>query len=214
MGQEAYEQDEFEQGNAAAALLSGYEATRDADVEDQREYRMIPANTPCTLGVAGFTYNAAQGQRKANIAVKIEVNEPEQYADGSSNFTQRFSLNAVVGKNADGSDKKQSGWDMTVQQLSWLYAAVNQCDAKEGKREMIDCVFAEFPNLDAEDIPVFHQALVANANEKLRGTTFKTKGIGVEKGQEIAGKKNDDGTPARYPDKQVIGKYDYPKATK
>jgi len=203
--QEVYEDDdEFSAAEEAQAALSGYEATRTADAEDQREYRLIPAGTPCTLGIQGFTLQNPKpgGKNKPAIAVKIEVNEPEEYADGSSNFTARLSLNPVVG---DG--KQKSGWDMLVSQLQWMYAAVNQVSAKEGKAEMIDCVLAEFPNLDPDDVPAFHAALVQNANEKLKGTTFKTKGIGVNKGQ-------DNPKGGQYPDRQEFGKFDYPKAEK
>lgn len=200
------EQDEFAAAEAAQAEVSGYEATRNADVEDQREYRLVPKGTPCTLGIAGFTYAAPKGNSKAAILCKIEVNEPEEYADGSSNFTARLSLNPVV---SDGAN--QSGWDMTVKQLSWMYAAVNQCSATEGKQEMVSCVLADFPNLDPDDVPAFHKALVDNANEKLKGQTFRTKGIGVNRGQEN-GKKKEDGTPDRYPDRQEFGTFDYPKA--
>lgn len=201
------EADEYADAEAAQAALSGYENTRTADVEDQREYRLVPAKTPCTIGIAGFTYAPAKGQAKAAILVKNEVNEPEQYSDGSSNFTVRLSLNPVVGKNEDGSDKKSSGWDMTVQQLSYLYASVNQCSAREGKKEMIDCVLADFPNLEPDDVPAFHVALVENANEKLKGQTFKTKAIGIDKGRS-------DGKGGTYQDRQSWGTFDYPKATK
>jgi len=207
------EADEYAEAEAAQQSLSGYENTRTADVEDQREYRLIPAKTPCTLGIQGFTYYPAKGKAKAAIGVKVEVNEPEQYADGSSNFTVRYSLNPVVGKNEDGSDKKFSGWDMTVSQLSWLFAAANQVTAREGKAEMIDCVLAEFPNIEQDDVPDFHEALVANANEKLKGSTFKTKGIGLDRGQ-ATGKKDDDGNDIRYADKQSFGTFDYPKSKK
>lgn len=200
------EQDEFAAQEAAQQAVSGYEATRNADVEDQREYRLIPAKTPCLLGLASFTYAAPKGNSKAAILVKVEVNEPEEYADGSSNFTARLSLNPVV---SEGSN--QSGWDMTVKQLSWMYAAVNQCPAAEGKAEMVSSVLAEFPNLDPDDVPAFHKALVDNANAKLKGTTFRTKSIGINKGQEN-GKTNADGTKDRYPDRQEFGTFDYPKA--
>lgn len=205
--QNAAEQDEFDDAAAAADFVSGYEATRDSDVEDQREYRMVPARTACDLGILGFTYAAAKGNSKPAILAKIAVNSPEEWADGSSNFTVRLSLNPVVGKNADGSDKQGSGWDMTVAQLSYLYAAANQVPAREGKREMIDCVLAEFPNLDADDVPAFHSALVDNANEKLKGATLKTKSIGIKKG-------GSDGKGGTYRDQQEVGTLDYPKAKK
>lgn len=201
------EQDEYAEAAAAQDALSGYENTRTADVEDQREYRLIPAKTACELGVAGFEYLPAKGQSAAALTCKIEVVAPEEYADGSSNFRARFSLNPVVGKNPDGSSKKRSGWDMTVDQLSYIYASVNQCSAREGKAEMIDCVLAEFPNLTPDDVVAFHVALTENANEKLKGRTFKTKGIGIQRGGE-----NPKG--GQYPDRQEFGTFDYPKASK
>lgn len=194
--------DEYAEAEAAAAFVSGYEATRNADAVDQREYRLVPKGTACTLGVKGFEYQAAKGQGQAAILAKIEVLEPAEYADGSSNFTTRLSLNPVVG---DG--KKSSGWDMTVQQLSWMYASANQVQSTEGKQEMINCVLAEFPNLDVDDVPAFHAALVENANEKLKGSTFKVKSIGLD-----AGRDNPKG--GKYPDRQSFGTFDYPKAEK
>lgn len=207
MAPQAQEQDEFEEAAAAADFVSGYEATRDADVEDQREFRLVPSGTPCDLGLASFTYGAAKGNSKPAILVKVQVNSPAEYADGSSNFQSRLSLNPVVGKNEDGSDKKGSGWDMCVATLSYLYAAANQVSAREGKREMIDVVLAEFPNLDADDVPAFHAALVENANEKLKGATVKTKAIAIKKG----GTNPKGGT---YRDAQDFGTLDYPKAAK
>ncbi len=202
--------DEFEEhaGSELSQYASGYEATRDADVEDQREYRMVPRGTPCTLGIQGFEL-AKKG--KAAIFTKISVDAPAEYADGSSNFSVRMSLNPVIGKKDDGTDKGSSGWDMTKKQLSWLYAAANQVSSAEGLAETVTCVLADFPHLDADDVPAFHAALVDNLNEKLRGSTFKTKGIGVDKGQPT-GKTNADGQPDFYRDKQSFGVFDYPKA--
>ena len=208
--QEEHYEDEFSEAEAAQAALSGYENTRTADVEDQREYRLVPAKTPCTLGVQSVTLQLPKPntKQKPAIAIKVEVNEPADYADGASNFIVRLSLNPVVG---DG--KKSSGWDMTVAQLSYLYAAINQCTAQEGKAEMINCVLADFPNLEPDDVPAFHSALVANAAEKLVGGRFKVKAIGVDRGQPT-GNKNEDGTDERYPDRQSFGTFDYPKAEK
>lgn len=205
------EQDEFEQAASAQDRMSGYEATRDADVEDQREYRMVPARTPCTLGIVGFELATQRDtSKKFNPAIfaKISVEAPEEYADGSSNFNVRLSLNPVVGEG-----KQSSGWDMTVSQLSWLYAAVNQVSAQEGKAAMINEVLAEFPNLDADDEPALHAALVENANEQLKGKTFKTKGIGIKAGGPT-GRKLPDGTDDRYRDQQTFGTLDYPKAAR
>lgn len=204
--QEQYEEDEFSAQDAAQAYANSYAKTAEADAEDQREYRIIPKGTECTLGVANFKYVAAVGKAAPRIEVKIEVNEPEEYADGSSNFTARLSLNPVLGKNPDGSDKKRSGWDMTVDTLQWLYAAANQCTAQEGKQAMVLDVLADFPNLDPDDVPAFHNALVDNANEKLKGSTFKTK-IGVQKG-------GDNPKGGTYPDRQEFGNFQYPKASK
>lgn len=201
MAPQAAEQDEYEEQAAAADALSGYEATRNAVVEDQREARMVPARTPCTLGILGF--NLSQ-KGKPTIFAKISVNEPEEYADGFSNFNRRLSLNAVVGTNEDGTEKQGSGWDMTVKELSYMFAAVNQTSAQEGKAEMIDCVLAEFSPLEPEDVPAFHQALVDNANEKLKGRTFKTKAIGIKVG-------GPDGKGGKYRDEQTCGTFDYPK---
>lgn len=204
--QEQYEEDEFSAQDAAQAYASAYAKTAEADAEDQREYRLIPSGTECVLGIAGFKYVAAVGKAAARIEVKCEVNEPEAYADGASNFTTRLSLNPVLGKNEDGSDKKRSGWDMTVDTLQYMFAAVNQVSAQEGKQAMVLDVLADFPNLDPDDVLAFHNALVDNANEKLRGTTFRTK-VGVQKGGT-----NPKG--GNYPDRQEFGKFDYPKANK
>ena len=194
------EQDEFEEAQAAQAALSGYEATRDADVEDQREYRMVPRGTPATLSIGGFELST---KGKPAVWVKIGVEEPEEYADGSSNFNLRLSLNPVTGEG-----KGSSGWDMLVKQVSWMYAAAHQVSSAEGKREMIDTVLSEFPNLQPDDVPEFHAALVENFNEKLpKGSRFKTKGIGIDQG-------GDDGKGGKYRDKQSCGTYDYPKSAK
>lgn len=209
--QEQIDQDEFAEAEEAQAALSGYEAARSADVEDQREYRLVPVKTPCTLGILGFTLAAPKpgSKGKAAIVVKCEVNAPEAYADGSSNFSVRLSLNPIVGEG-----KSSSGWDMTVKNLSWLFAAVNQVSAREGKAAMVGSVLQEFPNLDPDDVPAFHQHLVDNANVELKGQTFKTKGIGIDRGQDIAGKLNDDGSQSRYPDRQSFGTLDYPRTEK
>lgn len=201
--QEAHEEDdEFAEAQAAQNALSGYEATRTADIEDQREYRLVPKGTPCTLAISKFDYQPAKGTALAAIIAKTVIQAPDEFSDGSSNFTARLSLNPVVG---DG--KQSSGWDMTVKQLSYMYAAANQCPAAEGKAEMIDCVLQEFPNLDTDDVPAFHAALVANANEKLQNAHFKTKGIGID-----AGRDNPKG--GKYQDRQSFGTFDYPKAEK
>lgn len=207
MAQEAYDnqEDEFDAADAAAAILSGYEHTRTADAVDQREYRIVPKGTACLLGFAGFQYQAAKGKSAAAILAKIDVLEPAEYADGSSNFLIRMSLNPVVGKNEDGSDKKGSGWDMTANQLAWFFAAVEQVSSAEGKKAMIDEVFAEFPNLEIDEVPEFHQALVENANEKLKGRSARTKSIGIDKGRS-------DGKGGTYQDRQSVGTLDYPKS--
>lgn len=194
------ETDEFDEAAEAQAALSGYEATRDADVEDQREYRMVPRGTPSTLSVNGFELGT---KGPAAIWVKISVEEPEEFADGSSNFNLRLSLNPVTGEG-----KKSSGWDMTVKQLAWLYAAAFQCSSQDGKQATIGGVLAEFPNMQPDDVPQFHAALVENLNEVLpKGTRFKTKGIGVDTG-------GDDGKGGKYRDKQSCGTFDYPKSSR
>jgi hypothetical protein len=207
---QAAEQDEFDEQAAATAALSGYHATKDRDVEDQREYRMVPRGTPATLGILGFEL-AQKG--KAAIFAKLSVDAPVEYADGGSNFSIRLSLNPVVGTKEDGTEKAGSGWDMTVRELAYIYAAVNQCSAAEGKAETTDCVLTDFPHLDPDDVPAFHAALVDNLNEKLKGQQFKTKGIGIKVGGPT-GKKKDDGTDDKYRDQQTVGTYDYPKAAK
>lgn len=135
------EQDEFEAAASASAAVSGYEATRGAPVEDQREYVIVPRNTPVTLKVLGFELST-QNPNKPAIIARFAVEAPEQYANGSSNFSAFLSLNSTIG---DG--KKSSGWIMTVQQLSWMFAAANQCPSSKGKEVMIDAVLGEFPNI-------------------------------------------------------------------
>lgn len=211
VAQDMEQDDEFAEAEAAAKAVSGYEATAEKDVEDQREFRRIPRGTPCTLAIGGFSL-ADKG--KAAILAKFIVVEPKEYADGGSNFTIRMSLNAVPGKKEDGTEKRSTGFDMTSDQLSWLYAAVHQTPASEGKQAMIRDVLTEFSPLEADDVPAFHAALVENANTQLpKGSTFKVKGIGIDKGQPT-GKTDDEGRPTFYDDRQSLGVLDYPKATK
>lgn len=199
------ETDEFDEAAEAQAALSGYEATCEADVEDPREYRMVPRGTPCTLIVQGFELSS---KGKPAIWAKIGVVEPEEFADGSSTFNLRLSLNPQIGTKEDGTDKKGSGFTMTANQLSWIYASANQCSSTEAKQVMIKDVFAEFPNMSPDDAPFFHAALVENANEELpKGTAFKTKGIGIDVG-------GDDGKGGKYRDKQALGAVDYPRSKK
>jgi hypothetical protein len=202
------EQDEFDAAAEAAVAVSGYEATRGAPVEDQREYTLVPRNTPCTLKVLGFEL-ATQNPAKPAIICRLGVTDPGKFSNGASTFSIFLSLNATIGEG-----KKSSGWIMTVQQLSWMYAAANQVASAEGKAKLIDAVLDEFPNLELEDYPAFHAMLVQNANEQLKGATFKTK-IGVQLGKVKPGQEGK--LPAdqeKYPDKQTIGQLDYPRSSK
>lgn len=202
--------DEFEEAATQQDGMSGYEALRNADVEDQREYRLIPNGTPCTLGVVNVSLGLPKPGTagKPALLIKTEVLEPKEYADGSSNFTVRLSLNATVNPG-----KESSGLDMTVKILSWLYAGCHQTSSREGKAAMFDSVLQNFPNITQDDVPAFHAALVSNANEQLKGQTFRTKKIGVDIGKPN-GKVGDDGVEGKYLDKQSYGIIDYPKSAR
>lgn len=204
--------DEFAEAAESQNYMSGYFATADEPVEDQREYRLIPKGTPATLGIQGFELDLGRENKgKPRIAIKCEVIEPEEYADGSSNFTVRLSLNPV---RAPG--KKQSGWDMTRRQLAWLYASAKNVSAAEGTDEMLTCVISDFTGATKDDERAFHLALVENANEKLKGAHARVSAIGVDVGQAVIGPDgqpviNDDGTPRRFADRQSFGTFIYPK---
>lgn len=212
---QAVEQDEFESAASAEEYVAGYFATKAGEVEDQREYRVIPKGTPGKFGIKSFTLDTGKdGKGAPKIAVAVEIHEPEAYADGSSNFTVRLSLNPVV-----GAGKKSSGWDMTQKQLSWLYAAAKQCTSAEGHIAMIDAVRQDFQGMTMDDVPAFQLALVENANEQLKGAVVPTKAFGIDVGQPVRtpdGKTvtNDDGSVRKYGDRQSWGVLDYPKSAK
>jgi hypothetical protein len=195
------EQDEFDAAAEAAVAVSGYEATLLMPAQDQREYTLVPRNTLCTLKILGFEL-ATQNPAKPAIICRLGVDAPEQYANGASTFSTFLSLNSTIGEG-----KKSSGWIMTVMQLAWLYAGAEQVTSDEGKEKMVNAVLRQFPHIELEDYPAFHAMLVQNANELLKGATFKTK-IGVQ-----LGKQKPDSTE-KYPDKQTLGTIDYPKAGK
>lgn len=199
------EQDEFEAAASAEDYVSGYLGSATSEAQDQREYRLIPKGVACKLGIVGFELDTGRdGKAKPRIAIKVEVHEPAEYADGSSNFTVRSSLNPVVAQG-----KKQSGWNMTESLLGWLYAAANQVSSDEGKEEMVRCVVRDFADMTKDDVPAFHLALVENANEKLKGSIVSTKAIGIDVGQAIKDKPGQ-----KYADKQSFGTLDYPKSNK
>jgi hypothetical protein len=197
------EQDEFEQQAAADAAIGGYEGTRNAPVEDQREYRPIPVGTECIFDVVSFDLNT---KKNPYIFAKLAVQVPEAYADGSSDFGIRMSLNPVVGKNEDGRDKRGSGWTFTRDRLTWMFAAVNQCDAATAKRELLDPVYEQFPSgIGTDDVAAFREALVAQLNEALKGRSFP-----ATAGEEPA-QLNKDGS-VQYRARATIQKFSYPKA--
>lgn len=199
------QEDEFEAAASAEDYVSGYLGSATSEARDQREFRLIPKGTPATIGLVKFELETPKGGKgKPRIAIKTEIHAPAEYADGSSNFVARLSLNPVVGEG-----KKSSGWNMTEDILAWLYASANQCSSAEGKEEMVQCVVRDFAEMTLDDVPAFQLALVENANEKLAGKIVKTKSIGVEVGQEIPGKPGQ-----RYADKQSFGTLDYPKSSK
>jgi len=191
--------DEFDEQAAAADATSGYEHTRDADVEDQREFRPIPVGTECVFDVVGFELNT---KKNPYIFAKVAVQSPEEYADGSSDFGLRMSLNPVVGEG-----KKGSGWTFTRDRLVWMFAAVNQCDTATAKRELLDPVYEQFPTIGPDEVGAFREALVSRLNETMKGQSFP-----ATAGEEKA-TLNEDGT-VKYRAKATIGKFIYPKAVK
>lgn len=204
-------QDEFEEQAAAAEATSGYEGSRDADIEDQREYRLIPRDTACVLQVTKFEL-AAKGS--PCILAKVEIVSPEDFADGASNFTKRIYIDAAVKEG-----KKGSAWDMAKRDLSYIYAAITQQEATPAWKELSDPVYEAIGSIGPDEVQAFREALVERLNEVCVEEAFEVV-IGQEaatfetdaKGQVVM---DEDGQPkVKYRAKQSFGKFNYPKAAK
>lgn len=199
MAQPAEEFDEFDE-QATAAESGSYDATRNAPVEDQREFRRMPKGTVALLGVTALSLGVSNQKKSPFIRVKFEVNGPAEYADGSANFGVDFYLSPKIGQGA-----KESAWTVTRKQLSYIYAGIHQCSAQEAAEALFSPVFAQFPEGTIGREDEFRAALLDHLTAELKGGTFTT-AVGIQPARK------DKETGREFSERQTLGTIAYQKA--